>query len=775
MRLIHLNRMAKLCGFAIVLQFFACSSDKPATEETAIIPAPVSLEKQEGHFQFSAKTSCSVENEDQQKVAGQFFDLVEAAAGFKPEIEQNNPEAAIVFATDSSLEGEAYRLEVNPRQIRLEASSKEGFFYGTQTLRLLLPATIEGASSSQSGWTIPAVTITDTPRFGYRGLMLDVSRYFIPKETVLKMIDGMAMLKMNKLHFHLVDDNGWRIEIKKYPKLTDVGAWRVARNEPFPARPNAKPGEEATVGGFYTQDDIREIIAYAQDRQVEVIPEIEMPAHTNSSLAAYPELACSVVDQNIHVLPGGGGKNTQIIYCAGKESVFHFLEDVIDEVAELFPSQYIHLGGDEAVKTYWEKCPDCQARMKAEKIPNEEELQSYFMKRMSRYVQSKGKEVMGWDELTNSEIPEDAIIFGWRGYGYAALKAARKGHRFVMTPARKLYLIRYQGPQWFEPLTYFGNNTLKDVYDYEPVQPDWEEGIDSLLMGVQGSLWTEFCSTPEDVEYLVFPRLAALAEVAWSAKGTKDWAGFLPGLDNYLTHMDQKGITYARSMYNLDHLVQPVDGNLQVALSCIRPDVEIRYTTDGSVPNATSMLYADTIQVETATMIQSATFCAGEQMGKTLTLDLLKNKATACPVITENARAYVLTNGVRGSDRHSDFEWAGWYNQDASFVVDLQEKQAISAVQLGTVSNFGMGVHRPAVVRLSVSDDQTNFRQVAEITESETSIFERGTQIKDLDFGALNVSGRYLKVEAENPGRCPVGHTREGQATWMYFDELIVN
>lgn len=750
------------------------SSQNRFAEETAIIPAPGSLEKQEGQFQFSESTVCRVENDEQQKVADQFLDLLETAAGFKPQIVRDEAQANFVFQHDSTLANEAYRLEVNPNQIRIEANSESGFFYATQTLRLLLPAAIEGGSTKQSRWTVPAVRITDTPRFAYRGLMLDVSRYFIPKETVLKMIDGMAMLKINKLHLHLADDNGWRIEIKKYPKLTEVGAWRVPRNEPFPARPNAQAGEKATVGGFYTQNDIREMIAYAQKRQVEIIPEIEMPAHTNSSLAAYPELACSLVDQNIHVLPGGGGKNTQIIYCAGKEEVFHFLEDVIDEVAELFPSQYIHLGGDEAVKTYWKKCPDCQTRMKAEKIPNEEELQSYFMKRMSRYVQSKGKEVMGWDELTNSEMPEDAIVFGWRGNGYAALKAARKGHRFVMTPARKLYLIRYQGPQWFEPLTYFGNNTLKDVYDYEPVQSDWEEGIDSLLMGVQGSLWTEFCSTPEDVEYLVFPRLAALAEVAWSAKQTKDWEGFLPGLDNYLTHMDQKGMTYARSMYNLDHLVQPVNGSLQVALSCIRPDVEIRYTTDGSAPKATSMLYADTIQVERATVIQAATFRAGEQMGKTLTLDLLKNKATACPVTAENARAYVLTNGLRGSDRHSDFEWAGWYNQDAIFVVDLKEKQAISAVQLGTVSNFGMGVHRPAVVRLLVSDDQTNFRRVAEFTEPGASIFERGTQIKDLDFSTLNVTGRYLKIEAENPGPCPKGHTREGQATWMYFDELIV-
>ena len=284
---------------------------------------------------------------------------------------------------------------------------------------------------------------------------------------------------------HLVDDNGWRLEIKKYPRLTQVGAWRVKRDEPFPNRRNQEEGEPVSVGGYYTQNDMREIIRFAALRQIEIIPEIEMPAHTNSSLAAYPELACPVVDRFIGVLPGIGGKNSEIVYCAGNDSVFSFLKDVIDEVSELFPSKYIHLGGDEASKVNWAKCPKCRARMEAEHIEHTEELQSYFMTRMSNYVRSKGKEVMGWDELTNSTLPEGAIIYGWQGFGKAALKAAAQGHWFIMTPARILYFIRYQGPQWFEPLTYFGNNTLKDVYTYEPVQEEWNPVYEDLLMGVQ--------------------------------------------------------------------------------------------------------------------------------------------------------------------------------------------------------------------------------------------------------------------------------------------------
>ena len=511
--------------------------------------------------------------------------------------------------------------------------------------------------------------------------MIDVSRYFMPKHNLLKIIDAASFLKINKIHLHLVDDNGWRLEIKKYPRLTQVGAWRVKRDEPFPNRRNQEEGEPVSVGGYYTQNDMREIIRFAALRQIEIIPEIEMPAHTNSSLAAYPELACPVVDRFIGVLPGIGGKNSEIVYCAGNDSVFSFLKDVIDEVSELFPSKYIHLGGDEASKVNWAKCPKCRARMEAEHIEHTEELQSYFMTRMSNYVRSKGKEVMGWDELTNSTLPEGAIIYGWQGFGKAALKAAAQGHRFIMTPARILYFIRYQGPQWFEPLTYFGNNTLKDVYTYEPVQEEWNPVYEDLLMGVQASMWTEFCNSPDDVEYQLFPRLLALSDIAWAKKGTKDWPDFLKRIDKVLPHIEAMDITCARSMYNIDHKVTPKGKKLLVELSCIRPDVEIRYTEDGTEPVASSSLYASPLTVKSTTCIKAATFMNGEKMGETLLLDLQWNKATGKEVLASNEKRYVLTNGIRGSLRHTDFEWAGWYDEDASFVLDMGKRTPVKAAR----------------------------------------------------------------------------------------------
>lgn len=742
-----------------------------------VVPVPAEYSVGEGYFYFNADMKFGVENESQLRMVSDFATLLGRQTGFVPSIMIGSETADVRLETVASLPDEAYNLVVTSEKILIESAGDAGFFYALQSLRQLLPVgVVEGKKQNRTmEYKIPVMTVNDRPRFGYRGLMIDVSRYFMPKHNLLKIIDAASFLKINKIHLHLVDDNGWRLEIKKYPRLTQVGAWRVKRDEPFPNRRNQEEGEPVSVGGYYTQDDMREIIRFAALRQIEIIPEIEMPAHTNSSLAAYPELACSVVDRFIGVLPGIGGKNSEIVYCAGNDSVFSFLEDVIDEVSELFPSKYIHLGGDEASKVNWAKCPKCRARMEAEHIEHTEELQSYFMTRMSNYVRSKGKEVMGWDELTNSTLPEGAIIYGWQGFGKAALKAAAKGHRFIMTPARILYFIRYQGPQWFEPLTYFGNNTLKDVYTYEPVQEDWNPVYEDLLMGVQASMWTEFCNSPDNVEYQLFPRLLALSDIAWAKKGTKDWPDFLKRIDKVLPHIEAMDITCARSMYNIDHKVTPKGKKLMVELSCIRPDVEIRYTEDGTEPVASSSLYASPLTVKSTTCMKAATFMNGEKMGETLLLDLQWNKATGKEVLASNEKRYVLTNGVRGSLRHTDFEWAGWYDEDASFVLDMGKRTPVKEVRIGCITNSGMAVHKPSLIRLSVSNNKKTFVPVREITFSQEDIFKNRTAVEDAVFSGLDLNARYLKLEMENPGLCPIGDIREDQKIWMYFDELIVN
>ena len=359
--------------------------------------------------------------------------------------------------------------------------------------------------------------------------------------------------------------------------------------------------------------------------------------------------------------------------------------------------------------------------------------------------------------------------------GTAALKAAELGHPFIMTPARIMYLIRYQGPQWFEPVTYFGNNTLRNVFDYEPVQEDWKPEYTSLLMGVQGSMWTEFCNKPEDVDYLLFPRLAAVAERAWTKPELKDWNGFLKGLDVYNSHIAVKGVGYSRSMYNIQHTVTPVDGALQVNLECIRPDVEIHYTLDNREPSVKSPRYTQCLTVKNAQVLRCATFKDGKQMGKTLILPVIWNKATGKPVLGDNKNEIVMTNGIRGSLKQTDYEWSSWEKSDhISFTIDLQKKEILNTLTLGCITNYGMAIHKPAVVKVEVSDDNRKFREIGILNFTSEEIFREGNFIEDLSLDMGGIQARYIRITAEGPGACPEDHVRPGQESRVMFDEVMV-
>ncbi len=639
--------------------------------------------------------------------------------------------------------------------------------YGVETLVQLAQA---------GNGSVTACTIDDYPRFGYRGMMLDVVRCYIKPEEIKRFIDVAARLKINNLHLHLTDDNGWRLQIKKYPRLTEVGAWRVARPDLFPGRLNARSADEpATEGGFYTQKEMRDIVKYAADRNINVIPEIEMPAHAAAAIASYPELACPVVDKFVGVFPGIGGKDASIILCAGKEETFEFIRNVLDEVMDIFPSPTIHLGGDEANKAMWEKCPLCNHRIAEEHLDGHEGLQAYLMDRVNHYVRSKGRTAMGWDEVTYGDPKEDMIIYGWQGDGGVAVRDSRRsGRKFIMTPAKSTYLIRYQGPQWFEPWTYFGNITLRDAYQFEPVGKDWDEALRSNLLGIQGSLWSEFCKTPADMQYQVFPRLIALADAAWRPEGSADWESFLPALDAFTRNLDDKGITYARSMYNLDHVVKG-DGNaLLASATCIRPDVEVRYSLDEA---SLKTRIPDTVRIDRPCTLYAATFRGDEQLGKTLELKLDFNKATARPVLTSNCRnglAYTLTNGLRASDRNSDFEWAGWWNETAEFTVDLGACQPVKDIKLGTLVHADICVAAPKQIHVYTSDNGTAFTLQRTVDVPAELIYHPKAKVVDIDCGGFDADARYVKFVAVNPGCIPDGLAREGAATWMYFDEISV-
>lgn len=671
---------------------------------------------------------------------------------------------------------EGYKLTIAPDGITLLAHDDRGMFYGVQTLTQLLSQTTDGF--------LPCCTITDEPRFGYRGLMLDLVRCYLPVEEVERLINAAAALKINNVHLHLTDDNGWRMEIKKYPRLTEVGAWRVDRPELFPARLNARSADEAaTYGGFYTQKQLRQLVKYAAERHVNLVPEIEMPAHSAAAIASYPDLACPVVDKFVGVFPGIGGKDASIIICAGNPDSYRFYQDVLDEVMDVFPSPYIHLGGDEANKAMWEKCPRCNQALKDHGLKDFEELQAFFMDSINGYVRSKGRTAIGWDEVTYGDPAEPMVIMGWQGDGGVAVRDSRRsGRKFILTPAKTTYLIRYQGPQWFEPYTYFGNSTLRDVYDYEPVGADWTPELEANLIGMQGSLWGEFCRTAGDVQHQVFPRLLAVANGAWSPKGSHtDWPGFLRGVDALVPVLEGQGIVSAQSMWNIQHTVRPVGpGEVEITLECIRPDAEIRYTYGDSTMTA-AKTYTGPICVTSSnspTTLYATTYGPdGKMKGGVLDLPLSFNLATGASVKAENCRnglAPVLTNGLRGR-RNSDFEWAGWHNGTAEFTVDLGSVQPVREVTLGSYANADLCCAAPPIAVLYTSEDGNAFTLADTALTPATDVFHRGEKLLRLAFGPLrDTSARYLKVVALNPGAVPDGMAREGAPTWLYFDEITV-
>lgn len=733
-----------------------------------VIPEPVSYEVADGVFVMPEKLGVAAADKASAKAiapALRYFSY----EGLKAE-KVSTAKADVLVALDPALGAEHYQLAVSPSKIEIKAGDDAAVMYAIGTLAQL---------SRTSDGRLAACTVDDYPRFGYRGLMLDVVRCYIAPDEIKRFIDAAAALKINNVHLHLTDDNGWRLEIKKYPKLTEVGAWRVARPDLFPGRLNARSAnEKATEGGYYTQAQMRDIVRYAAERNINVIPEIEMPAHAAAAIASYPELACPVVDKFVGVFPGIGGKDASIILCAGNENTYTFLQNVLDEVMDIFPSKTIHLGGDEANKAYWEKCPLCNEKIETEGLHNHEELQAYLMDRINHYVRSKGRTAMGWDEVTYGDPKEDMIIYGWQGDGGVAVRDSRKsGRKFIMTPAKSTYLIRYQGPQWFEPWTYFGNITLRDAYEFDPVGDDWDDALRSNLLGIQGSLWSEFCKTPQDMQYQVFPRLLAIADAAWRPEGHKDWEGFLPAVDAFAERLDYMDITVAQSMYNLDHKVKPEDGELVATVSCIRPDVEIRYSTSDPTL-ATSAVFPDSVRVSQPETIYAATFKDGNQIGKTLELKLDFNKATGRKVTAPTCRnglADVLTNGLRASDRNSDFEWAGWWNETAEFIVDLGSVQPISSISLGTLVHADICVAAPRHIYVYTSDNGTAYTLQRSLDFTDDIVFHDKAQILNIDCGGFNVDARYVKIVAVNPGCIPDGKAREGAATWMYFDEIEVN
>ena len=541
--------------FFLLLALTQLTSAHSQTALPGIIPLPVSFQAGTGTFVLSKKTVIAVQDENDRKTADYFNQYLEANYGFKLDIDRQESKNFIRLATRKFMQApkqESYDLQVLKDGIIIEGDTYAETFHGIQSLIQLLPLNSKLPAHSV---TIPAVAIHDYPRFAYRGMHLDVSRHFFPVSFIKRYIDYLALHKLNYFHWHLTEDQGWRIEIKKYPELTTVSANRFGTIE------SHHPGtgnDNISYGGYYTQEEVKEIVQYAADRHITVVPEIEMPGHSSAAIAAYPWLSCfpeKDTDMGKHPSEKSktiNGKKVQEtwgvfddIYCAGKETTFTFLENVLDEVLALFPSTYIHVGGDEAPKAHWKKCPACQARIKAENLKDEHELQSYFIRRMEKYLNAKGRTLIGWDEILEGGLAPNAVVMSWRGEK-GGIEAARQKHQVIMTPGKPVYFDHSQTKKE-DSLVIGGYNPLDAVYAYDPVPKELSKEEAKFVLGAQANVWTEYMKTPAKVEYMIFPRMSALAEVLWTQKEKKSWTGFEQRLQDQFKRYDLWKVNYSKA------------------------------------------------------------------------------------------------------------------------------------------------------------------------------------------------------------------------------------
>lgn len=590
-----------------------------------LIPAPASIRMGTGTFKISSDVVIVVPKGDRdlQENALLLTGQLLASTGFRLKIVNSTASAKkairlLINKTPNNTTGdEGYFLEVKPSGVKILANHPAGLFYGTQTLIQLIPPGRQ-PELIKTPKEIPALSITDYPRFEWRGLMLDVSRHFFGKEFIKKYIDQMVKYKFNVFHWHLSDDPGWRIEIKKYPQLTRVGAWRVPRTGKWGTYEGPEPGEAATDGGYYTQADIREIVKYASDRYVTIVPEIDIPGHSQAFVASFPAASCT--GGQYIVYPGSSTGMGANVLCAGNDDNFKILDDIFGELASLFPGQYIHIGGDEVNKEFWKGCQKCKKRMAAEGLKDEHELQSYFIKRVEKIVESKGKKLIGWDEILEGGLAPNAAVMSWRGTE-GGIASAKAGHHVVMSPTQFCYLD-YQQTDWSIERTGGGFLRLSDVYKFDPLP----EGTDKkYILGGQGNVWTEFISTPARVEYMTWPRALALSEVLWSAGKGKNPDEFIRRTEAHFFRFDAAGVNYSHAIY--DPFIIPVKnpaGNLVLTFSTEAKGLDIYYTFDSTLPDRYSARY-NNLPVEIpkgASEVKAVTYKDGKPAGRLLLLSI---------------------------------------------------------------------------------------------------------------------------------------------------------
>ena len=769
-----------LLGWSLAgLLMTACSNQPTTVANYEVVPMPLEINTTQ-QASFLLKSGVTVYypagNEKMQRNAESLASYVKAQTGIELQVQAGEGgKGGIVLQLGLANDNpEAYQLKVDASQVVISSPSEAGVFYGIQTLRKAVDVA-EGSNVE-----LPAVEIKDQPRFGYRGMMLDVGRHFFSMDEIKTYIDMMALHNINRFHWHLSEDQGWRIEIKKYPKLTEIGSMRketvIGHNS---GKYDGKP-----YGGFYTQEQAKEIVAYAAERYITVIPEIDLPGHMQAALAAYPELGCTGGPYEVWTQWGVSDN----VLCAGNDQTIQFIKDVLAEIVEIFPSEYIHVGGDECPKVKWSTCPKCQARIKAlglksdNKHTKEERLQSYVIHEAEEFLNSKGRKMIGWDETLEGGLAPNATVMSWRGEA-GGIEAAKQHHDVVMTPNTYLYFDYYQSKDTeTEPMAIGGYLPIERVYSYEPMPKSLSPEEQKYIVGVQANLWTEYIPDFKQVQYMVLPRMAALSESQWCAPEKKNYEAFLQRVSRLVNIYAKNGWNYATHIFDvmLDLKPNTETGTLDAVARTI-DNAPIYYTLDSSEPTTASEKYTDIIKIDKPCTLR--TVAIRPSGSSKITKDEISFSRSSMKPITmlqpinkqyEFSGATVLVDGMTGNMNYKTGRWIAFYTNDLEAVIDLKEATEISSMTLHTCVEKGDWIFDTRGITVSVSDDNQTFKEVA--SEAYPAMKESDpNQIYTHELKFDPVKTRYVKVKALSEQKIPSWHGGKGNPGFLFVDEIILN